>query len=213
MEKMWHYVKDGTERLGPIPESELRALANTGQIQPGDLVWCEGMADWVPYETAPGLSGAAPVAAHPAQAGAAPASASYGHAPAGGTGGHGVPPGLAGWLKFVGVFTLVGSVLMFICGIAVLIGGAFAPRMLVALGFYALIYIVGGAVAWMAGKACTRGSRALFGIHSADESTYEFLCHMKRFFTIVGVYYLISVIITVLLVVFMLVAGVSSLPF
>jgi hypothetical protein len=42
----WYYSR-GSEKLGPISSPELRELAALGQLQPTDLVWKEGFADWI----------------------------------------------------------------------------------------------------------------------------------------------------------------------
>lgn len=42
----WFYSRNG-ERRGPVSSSELRRLAATGQLLPSDLVWKEGMENWV----------------------------------------------------------------------------------------------------------------------------------------------------------------------
>ncbi|MFD2256444.1 CD225/dispanin family protein [Luteolibacter algae] len=43
----WYYSKNGTQ-LGPIAEADLRSKALSGEVQPSDLVWKEGMPDWKP---------------------------------------------------------------------------------------------------------------------------------------------------------------------
>ena len=43
----WFYSKNGTQ-LGPVEESELRAKLASGEISTADLVWREGMTDWLP---------------------------------------------------------------------------------------------------------------------------------------------------------------------
>lgn len=213
MEKMWHYVKDGTEKFGPISESELRALAAGGGVLPTDLVWTEGMTDWVPYASAPGLSGGGvhAAAASPTATAAHPLG---GHGMRGGMQ-HSVPPGLGGWLQFVGVMTLIGAVLTFLGGIATILT-SFAGPMPVVTVLIGLFYFVIGAVMWMAGKACTRGRNDLFAMNTVDEPTASFLGNMKRFFTIVGVYYLISlimVVLAVLMLIAMLAGAISGPPF
>jgi hypothetical protein len=50
----WFYAVDGS-RQGPVPGSALRQLARQGMIGPEDLVWREGLADWVPARTLKGL--------------------------------------------------------------------------------------------------------------------------------------------------------------
>lgn len=43
----WYYSKNGTQ-LGPVEESELRAKLGSGEISAADLVWKDGMTDWLP---------------------------------------------------------------------------------------------------------------------------------------------------------------------
>lgn len=43
----WYYSKNGTQ-LGPIELSELNAKLSSGEVSAADLVWREGMADWLP---------------------------------------------------------------------------------------------------------------------------------------------------------------------
>jgi GYF domain 2/Interferon-induced transmembrane protein len=45
--KLWNYTKMGL-RQGPVPEDELRQKIRRGEISGTTLVWCEGMADWLP---------------------------------------------------------------------------------------------------------------------------------------------------------------------
>lgn len=50
----WYYAK-GTERHGPVTEEQLHRLAATGKLQPSDLVWRKGMAQWQQAESIQGL--------------------------------------------------------------------------------------------------------------------------------------------------------------
>lgn len=50
----WYYSSDGTQR-GPVPDDALQALAATGQLDPDDSVWTDGMPAWVPAGTIDGL--------------------------------------------------------------------------------------------------------------------------------------------------------------
>jgi TM2 domain-containing membrane protein YozV len=47
MASEWYYSHDG-ERHGPISTDQLKDLAAAGKLGPGDLVWKEGMDNWVP---------------------------------------------------------------------------------------------------------------------------------------------------------------------
>lgn len=55
----WYYTKVGLKQ-GPVPESELLQKIRRGEIDGGNLVWKEGMADWLPLSRVPELSGQAP---------------------------------------------------------------------------------------------------------------------------------------------------------
>ena len=48
----WHYIKNG-QRFGPVSEDRLRQLATAGEVGSSDLLWREGMAQWVPAQAAP----------------------------------------------------------------------------------------------------------------------------------------------------------------
>ncbi|GAB6164611.1 hypothetical protein JCM19992_06110 [Thermostilla marina] len=50
----WYYAKDN-ERFGPVTSAELKRLAEAAQLGPDDLVWREGMSDWVPARRVKGL--------------------------------------------------------------------------------------------------------------------------------------------------------------
>jgi hypothetical protein len=50
----WHYAKDN-QQLGPVTSTQLRQLAGSGQIHPTDMVWKDGMPDWVPAGKIKGL--------------------------------------------------------------------------------------------------------------------------------------------------------------
>jgi hypothetical protein len=47
MGTQWYIVREG-ERRGPYSGAELQDLADDGKLHPRDMVWCEGMPDWVP---------------------------------------------------------------------------------------------------------------------------------------------------------------------
>jgi hypothetical protein len=46
-EQEWYYALDGRQ-LGPIDLQTLRGLLSTGNLQPADLVWRQGMDTWQP---------------------------------------------------------------------------------------------------------------------------------------------------------------------
>lgn len=56
---MWHYSVGG-ERFGPVTEAQLRLLAATGRLHPEDMVWRDGMPDWLPASKIPALFNSVP---------------------------------------------------------------------------------------------------------------------------------------------------------
>ena len=51
----WYYSKNGVQ-LGPVEETELRAKLGNGEIAGTDMVWREGMTDWLPAARVPDLA-------------------------------------------------------------------------------------------------------------------------------------------------------------
>ncbi|HOW97552.1 MAG TPA: DUF5362 family protein [Kiritimatiellia bacterium] len=44
----WYYARRGaTERCGPVPTRVLRALLTDGRLSPDDLVWRDGLREWI----------------------------------------------------------------------------------------------------------------------------------------------------------------------
>jgi predicted Zn finger-like uncharacterized protein len=58
----WHLVVDG-EQVGPLPESEIRARIERGEINGETYIWKEGMADWLKLATVPDFSDSVPAPA------------------------------------------------------------------------------------------------------------------------------------------------------
>ena len=58
-EAIWFFA-DGDEERGPVTEAQIRALIGTGNLRPDDLVWREGLEDWVPARELPNLFGKNP---------------------------------------------------------------------------------------------------------------------------------------------------------
>jgi len=191
METMWHYVKNGTEKLGPVPESELAAMASSGEINPTDLVWSEGMTDWQPYNAVPALGGGggAPVAAAAAYAGPTAFAG-----PAAAVGGYPVPAGLGGWLQFVGIIHILYGALTCVGGVVSIVTIVLP-----------LIYIPMGILFIMIGAACLGARSALAGIVQVDAPTELFLAKIKKYMMLYGVLFIIGMVIMVLAIIAMIV--------
>src|SRR5262245_18320326 len=52
----WHLVVDG-DQVGPIPEAEIRAKLERGEINGETYVWKEGFADWLKLSAIPEFAG------------------------------------------------------------------------------------------------------------------------------------------------------------
>ncbi len=50
----WYYTSGGAQR-GPVEFANLQLLCASGQVQPDDLVWADGMPAWMPATRIPGL--------------------------------------------------------------------------------------------------------------------------------------------------------------
>lgn len=200
MEPMWYYVKNGTDRMGPVPESELLGLAASGEVLPGDLVWSEGMADWQPVSAVPALTGRpAPEPGYVPDAGYAPSPQPY--APSHGAPLSRIPPGLPGWMSFVGTMNIIGGVFTCLAGL-VLIITIIAP----------LFYLPLGILLILAGTALHAGKDAIRNAASFDGQVAVFLEKVKRFMVIQGVFYIISLVMTVIFAVILAISGASMLP-
>ena len=60
MSHQWFYAKSG-QQLGPVSSEQLKQLADSGQLQPSDLVWKDGMGQWVEARKVKGLCPAQPI--------------------------------------------------------------------------------------------------------------------------------------------------------
>lgn len=83
----WYYSKNGTQ-LGPVEQSELIAKLTSGEVAPSDLVWREGMVDWLPSAQINELRTLMPASQSPMAAG--PVASPY-TAPATGYSGEVIP--------------------------------------------------------------------------------------------------------------------------
>lgn len=61
-----YFYAQGGQRVGPVSFPKLQALADAGQLLPGDPVWKQGTPDWRPAAEFEGLFGDRPRAAAPA---------------------------------------------------------------------------------------------------------------------------------------------------
>lgn len=54
MAKIWFAIIEGCQH-GPLSNSELKSLADSGRLKPNDNIWKEGLAEWIPAGKIKGL--------------------------------------------------------------------------------------------------------------------------------------------------------------
>ena len=52
MATSWYYAKNN-QQLGPVPIDTIRQMLSSGQLLGSDLVWANGMPEWVPASSVP----------------------------------------------------------------------------------------------------------------------------------------------------------------
>src|SRR5207237_6484686 len=80
----WFYARNNQQQ-GPVALPALQDMARSGQLQPTDLVWREGMPNWLPAQQVPELFAPQPAAPYPPPAavpGAGPQAQYGGYYPA-----------------------------------------------------------------------------------------------------------------------------------
>jgi hypothetical protein len=55
----WFYTSNGNQ-FGPVTQQELAAKVQRGEVRGSDLIWKEGMVDWLPLNQVPEFSGVIP---------------------------------------------------------------------------------------------------------------------------------------------------------
>ena len=66
-ESNWYYAREGQQQ-GPVPLDYLKHWLASGQLQPTELVWREGMSEWTLAERVPELQGIVPTISGAAEA-------------------------------------------------------------------------------------------------------------------------------------------------
>ena len=171
MDKLWYYAVSGSsEKQGPIPEEQLRALIASGELHPNDLVWTDGMANWIAIAQVSALQGAA----GPATPTAAPAAQAFPSTPqvASAAGPSGVPQGLEGWMTFVAVMNIIGGV--FNC--------------------LSCVGIIWGVFMIIAGTSLLGAKNALGLANGIPTDLAPFFAKLKTTLLMTGIFYIISIV-------------------
>jgi hypothetical protein len=91
MSAEWYVARPGQQQVGPLEAKQLKQMAATGQVSGSDLVWKQGMPQWVPASSIKGLVSSDAVAPMPQAAPQPMPSAMAAPDPFGGGGGFEVP--------------------------------------------------------------------------------------------------------------------------
>lgn len=150
--------------MGPVDAETLRAMRASGDLQPNDLVWREGLSDWTPISSQPEL--AAPLE---------PSAAPVEQPPP-----IGMPPNLGGWLRFVGIMSILAGIMYCASCFGILWG---------------VLLIIGGV-------ALLGARRSLEGIPSIPPSFIPFMEKLHTFFLVTGITYIIMLVGFVLVMIF-----------
>lgn len=207
-DRVWYY-NSGQQAVGPVTLAELRAMVPSGTLQPSNLVWREGQADWSPAVDLPDLRdlfqdlspghGVAGVQ----RTRNARRRRNREHDEASSPAGlstetvHGMR-GIASWSLFVAVMGFVYSGLLFVFGIFLI---ALAPE-LIPMGSSALLLavllLVGGLLLNQAALAMGRSERSS-GVADLNAA----LRSWGRFWTCVGFSLIgFSIVVVFLIIVF-----------
>src|SRR5262245_16889384 len=76
MNAEWYYLSGG-KQLGPVTSAQLRELVGAGRLQPTDMIWKDGLPQWIPANSVRGLFGSTGSGASP-RPGTAPGRAPSG---------------------------------------------------------------------------------------------------------------------------------------
>jgi len=139
----WFYAQNNQQH-GPVTAEALVSMLQQGHVQPADLVWREGMANWQPASTVPELGAATP-AINPSLGYFNPAL------------GSGAPPIYAGfWLRFAAwiidwvLLTFVGVILNMAMGLErPMFGHHGAPFSPFTLGLLTMQSMMGWITGWL----------------------------------------------------------------
>jgi len=156
---VWHYVRQGGDAVGPVTALRIQELLSSGELRPTDLAWREGFPEWIRISAIPELQpepAADPVPPPAAQARAAAASI--------------LPAGLAGWMGFVGVMTLLYGVLVCLTCFGIPLG---------------IVLII-------AGSALISGRRIAQSLTRVDPEVYPLLEKIRTFVVLIGVMWAIA---------------------
>jgi hypothetical protein len=134
----WHYAQNDVQK-GPVTFDELKAIMASGNLNGLDLVWTDGMKEWVPAQTVAGLSS---IANHAAGTGRGSSSSSKVDREVIRTLAESRP-----WAKFIAIAMFFVATLGLAFGpVAIVMGARWNQAGVIASGGFAMFY--GGVFLW-----------------------------------------------------------------
>lgn len=61
----WFYIVGDKDQQGPVSANDLKRLAESGELRPDDLVWQEGLPEWLPASRLKGMNFTTPPSTEP----------------------------------------------------------------------------------------------------------------------------------------------------
>ena len=215
MAEQWFYAAGGGQ-AGPVDTAELRRLAADGALRPADLVWREGMAEWVKAATVDGLFAAG--ASTPAEnqgAGADQVAPAQILAYQGG----GVPVGVSAytmemlrqtrpWVLFFSVLGFLLTGLVLFAGVAAMVMGATSGNSGVPVGI-GLVYIVLSTIYLFPSLYLWRYGSRIAGLVAGGrvEDLERALEAQKSFWRLTGIIMIVGIALYLLVIVGVIVAA------
>lgn len=186
----WHYTIGGAE-LGPVDFATLQGLVSQGRLGASDVVWTDGMADWLPPSRVPALAGAGSGGADSGQS-AAPAGV-------GGTGGVTAQmlrasSGMRPWMMFVAVVIFLASAFVAFLGVTSLFQGGISTA-------FGLVWLVFSGLSVALGVFLVICFNRLgLAVHTKQVRDFEeALASQRRFWFFFGVVLIVGMIIMLMM--------------
>lgn len=226
----WYYFQNGSQ-VGPVTESAVREMLQSGRLRWDDLVWHDGLPDWLSAERIPNLASSrvlpipAPAPAPPPFVPSQPLSAIRPLSPSAPA-----APMLADvsqataailgktrpWVRLLGILAFVGCILMVLFGVGALVvalttgGGGITG---VGIGAAALLaYLIAAVLIFPIGLFLNRFAKAIRTLQASgrNEDLERALLAQKSYWKYIGILTLVGMTLSILGSVAMLIFGLSS---
>ena len=178
MEKQWHYSINGSDKQGPIGETELRDMLTTGRLPLNTLAWSEGQSNWT---TAADLFKISPTFSSVVSMGGEP-----------------VPAGMTGWLGFIGVIAILTGSLQAAIGLLPVLTSILQRSYLSA--FLLTLFLILPILVILTGVYLMKARTALQGITMIDGTLTPVFRNLNKYLRMTSIIYIVNIVLVVLLI-------------